>query len=38
MLSAAQNDRYTQIGPGTPMGELMRCYWHPIAASIELSE
>ena len=20
----------TEVGPGTPMGELMRRYWHPI--------
>jgi phenylpropionate dioxygenase-like ring-hydroxylating dioxygenase large terminal subunit len=23
----------TEVGPGTPMGELMRRYWHPIALS-----
>ncbi len=32
MLTAEQNDRFTRIGPGTPMGEVMRRYWHPIAA------
>ncbi len=31
-----QNDRLTQVGPGTPMGNLMRRYWHPVAAAIEL--
>jgi 5,5'-dehydrodivanillate O-demethylase len=31
-----QNDRLTQVGPGTPMGHLMRRYWQPIAAAIEL--
>ena len=36
MLTAEQNERLTQVGPGTPMGELMRRYWHPIAASVEL--
>ena len=36
MLTQEQNDRLTQVGPGTPMGELMRRYWHPIAASAEL--
>ena len=25
-------------GPGTPMGELMRRYWHPFAAATELDE
>src|SRR5689334_6990545 len=38
MLSAAQNDRLTQVGPETPMGELMRRYWHPFAAIAELDE
>jgi 5,5'-dehydrodivanillate O-demethylase len=32
MLTLEQNDRYTRVGPGTPCGELMRRYWHPIAA------
>ena len=27
MLSAQDNERLTQVGPGTPMGELMRRYW-----------
>jgi 5,5'-dehydrodivanillate O-demethylase oxygenase subunit len=31
-----QNDRLTQVGPGTPMGNLLRRYWHPVAAAIEL--
>lgn len=38
MLTVEQNDRITRVGPGTPMGELMRRYWQPIAASVELSE
>lgn len=36
MLSAEMNERLTRVGPGTPMGELMRRYWHPVAASVEL--
>ncbi|MEK9659300.1 MAG: aromatic ring-hydroxylating dioxygenase subunit alpha, partial [Chloroflexota bacterium] len=36
MLTTAENERLTQVGPGTPMGELMRRYWHPIAAVGEL--
>lgn len=28
----------TRVGPGTPMGELMRRYWHPIAGSSELND
>ena len=37
MLTIQQNERLTQVGPGTPMGELMRRYWQPVAASIDLS-
>ncbi len=37
MLTAAQNQRLTRVGPGTPMGELLRRYWHPIAPSAELN-
>ncbi len=36
MLSAAENDFYTQVGPGTPAGEMLRRYWHPIALSNEI--
>ena len=38
MLSEAQNARFTQVGPGTPMGELLRRYWHPVAAIGELDD
>ncbi len=38
MLTQEQNDRLTRVGPGTPMGDLMRRYWHPIAASVSLNE
>ena len=38
MLTAEQNERLTRVGPGTPMGVLMRRYWHPIAASVELND
>jgi len=38
MLSKNDNDTLTRVGPGTPMGELMRRYWHPIAASVQLDE
>lgn len=36
MLSKELNERLTRVGPGTPMGKLMRHYWHPIAGSAEL--
>ncbi len=38
MLTQQENERLTQVGPGTPMGELMRRYWHPIAAAAEMDE
>ncbi len=38
MLTIEQNERLTQVGPGTPMGELMRRYWHPIAGSAQLND
>ena len=37
MLSAAENERLTRVGPGTPMGELMRRYWQPIGVTSELN-
>lgn len=36
MLTKEQNEMLTRVGAGTPMGELMRRYWHPIAISAEL--
>ena len=33
MLSEAVNKRLTQVGPGTPMGDYLRRYWHPIGAA-----
>lgn len=38
MLSEDTNERLTRVGKGTPMGELMRRYWHPLAAAVELDE
>jgi 5,5'-dehydrodivanillate O-demethylase len=35
MLSAEKNRLLTQVGAGTPMGELLRRYWHPIGAVSE---
>ena len=31
MLTENENARMTRVGPGTPMGNLLRRYWHPIA-------
>jgi phenylpropionate dioxygenase-like ring-hydroxylating dioxygenase large terminal subunit len=30
-MKAEQNQRITQVGPGTPGGELLRRYWQPVA-------
>ena len=38
MLSAKDNELLTKVGPGTPMGELMRQYWIPGLQSSELAE
>jgi len=35
MLTEEQNRRLTQVGAGTPMGELLRRYWMPIAGVSE---
>jgi 5,5'-dehydrodivanillate O-demethylase len=36
MINKRTNELLTQIGPGKPMGDLLRRYWHPIAAEAEL--
>src|SRR5919199_5785927 len=36
MLSKEDNDLLCRVGPGTPMGELMRQYWLPAMLSSEL--
>jgi phthalate 4,5-dioxygenase oxygenase subunit len=36
MTTAAENEILTRVGPGTPMGELMRQYWVPALQSSEL--
>jgi phenylpropionate dioxygenase-like ring-hydroxylating dioxygenase large terminal subunit len=36
MLSAQDNERLTRVGPGTPMGQLMRAYWQPVGLLSEL--
>src|SRR5689334_20212586 len=38
MLSAEDNDRLTRVGPGTPMGALLRRYWTPALLAAELPE
>ena len=38
MLSSEDNEILTRVGPGTPMGELMRRYWIPAVRSDEIAE
>ena len=35
-LSIEENEMYTRVGPGTPGGDMLRRYWHPIGFSTEL--
>ena len=38
MLSREDNELLSRIGPGTPMGDLLRQYWQPAVLSSELPE
>lgn len=38
MLTKEENERLTQVGPGTPMGELLRRYWHPVGTIADLDK
>lgn len=37
MLSKKDNELLTLVGPGTPCGELLRRYWHPICVASEIT-
>jgi 5,5'-dehydrodivanillate O-demethylase oxygenase subunit len=37
MLTREENELLTRVGRGTPCGELLRRYWHPVAAAGELT-
>lgn len=37
-MAPEKNALLTRVGPGTPMGDLLRRYWHPVAAVTELAE
>ncbi len=37
MLTSTASDRLTRVGPGTPMGELFRRYWQPVATGADLA-
>lgn len=38
MLDHATNELLTRVGRGTPCGELLRRYWHPVGYSSELAQ
>jgi phthalate 4,5-dioxygenase len=38
VLSAEDNEILTRVGPGTPMGSLLRRYWIPACLSAEIPE
>ena len=38
MLMREENELLTRVGPGTPCGELLRRYWHPVGVASELTE
>ena len=38
MLSKEENELITRVGPGTPMGELLRRYWLPALLFADLAE
>ena len=38
MLAAESNATLNQVGPETPLGRMLRRYWHPIALSTQVAE
>lgn len=38
MLAHELNQKLTQVGHATPMGELLRRYWHPVAVASDLDK
>jgi len=37
MLKREDNELIGRVGPGTPMGNMMRRYWHPVCTSAQLA-
>ena len=37
-MKQAENELLTRVGRGTPAGELLRRYWHPVSAVGELTD
>jgi 5,5'-dehydrodivanillate O-demethylase oxygenase subunit len=38
VLTKEENEFLTRVGPGTPAGEMLRRYWHPVAVASDVSE
>ena len=38
MLSQEDNELLTRVGPGTPMGNLLRQYWLPVMLGAEVPD
>ncbi|MDA0241217.1 MAG: Rieske 2Fe-2S domain-containing protein, partial [Proteobacteria bacterium] len=38
MLAKSKNQQLMEVGPGTPMGDVLRRHWHPIAAVTEFED
>ena len=38
VLSQEANELLTGVGPTTPGGKLLRCYWHPVGLVEELTD
>ncbi len=36
-MRSEENERITRVGAGTPMGALLRRYWHPVALSSDVT-
>lgn len=38
MTNATENEYLCRVGPGTPMGNMMRRFWHPVCTTGQLAE
>ena len=38
MLTKEENELITRIGPGTPAGQVLRMYWHPISLAQDIDD
>src|SRR6202167_5959478 len=38
MLTQAENEKLTSVGPGTPCREMLRRYWHPVYPEVGLRD